>query len=233
MKKMIFIHGAGGTGAVWQYQAERFPGSDNVTLPGRPEGEPRDSIDGYREWLRGYIADKGYGPPVLAGQSMGGGIALSYALAYPDETAALILIGSGARLRVNPAFLKTMSDNIDKPPSWYRGLAMTMYGGVEERVRESVLDATCSFPVSLHLNDFLCCDRFDVMERLPELKLPVLVICGDKDIMTPLKYSRFMAEKITGSRLAVIPDAGHMAFLEKPDEVNREIADFMAEIGEK
>ena len=60
----------------------------------------------------------------------------------------------------------------------------------------------------------------------------MLVVCGDRDIMTPLKYSRFMAEKISGSRLVVIPDAGHMVFLEKPDEVNREIGKFMAEIGD-
>ena len=38
MKKLIFIHGAGGTGAVWHYQAERFPDSDAVTLPGHPDG---------------------------------------------------------------------------------------------------------------------------------------------------------------------------------------------------
>jgi pimeloyl-ACP methyl ester carboxylesterase len=231
VKKLIFVHGAGGTGGVWHYQKERFPDCDAVTLPGHPEGGPRDSVDGYREWLRDYISRRGYGAPVLAGQSMGGGIALSYALAHPGETAALILIGSGARLRVNPAFLKTLSDNIDKPPSWYRDLAITMYGAVEERVRQRVLDEACSLPVSLHLNDFLCCDRFDVMGRLPELGMPVLVICGEKDIMTPLKYSRFMVEKIPGARLAVIPDAGHMLFLEKPDEVNREIERFVVDIG--
>jgi pimeloyl-ACP methyl ester carboxylesterase len=231
VRKIIFVHGAGGTGEVWHYQAMRFPGSDAVTLPGHPHGETRDSIDGYREWLRGHITGQGYGAPILAGQSMGGGIALSYALAHPSDTAGLILIASGARLRVNPAFLKILSDNVGSPPSWYRELAATMYGGVAEPVQGRVLDSVCSLPVSVHLNDFLCCDRFDCMERLPELKMPVLIICGDKDIMTPLKYSRFMAERIPGSRLAVIPDAGHSVCLEKPGEVNKEIEGFVAKIG--
>lgn len=230
MKKLIFIHGAGGTGAVWHYQRERFPGCDAVTLPGHPEGGTRGSIDEYRQWLRTYVADMEYGMPVLAGSSMGGGIALSYALEHPNETSALILIGSGARLRVNPAFLKALTDNIDRPPSWYRGLVGAMYESVEEKVRERVLDVICSLPVSVHLNDFLCCDRFDVMERLAELSMPVLIICGDRDVMTPLKYSRFMAERIPGARLAVIPDTGHMVYLEKPDEVNVEIEKFLLEI---
>jgi pimeloyl-ACP methyl ester carboxylesterase len=231
VKQLVFIHGAGGTGEVWHYQTARFPGSDAVTLPGHPDGKTRGSVDGYREWLRDHITGRGYSAPVLAGQSMGGGIALSYALAHPAETAGLILVASGARLRVMPAFLKTLSDNVDKPPSWYRDLAVTMYGSVEEPVRGRVLDSICALPVSVHLNDFLCCDRFDVMERLPELAMPVLIISGDNDVMTPLKYSRFLAEKIPGSRLAVIPGAGHSVYLEKPDEVNREIERFMAEIG--
>jgi pimeloyl-ACP methyl ester carboxylesterase len=230
LKQLVFIHGAGGTGAAWHYQSKHFPGSDAVTLPGHPEGATRDSVDGYSAWLRDHIEARGYGAPVLVGQSMGGGIALSYALAHPAETAGLILVASGARLRVMPAFLKTLSDNVDKPPSWYRELAAGMYAGVAEPVRGMVLDAICSLPVSVHLNDFLCCDRFDVMERLPELAMPVLVICGDRDVMTPLKYSRFMAGKITGSRLVVVPEAGHSIYLEKPDEVNREIEGFVEEL---
>ncbi len=225
--KILFIHGAGGCGALWHYQAKRFRESDTVTLPGHPDGKPRGSVDEYREWLRDYVVDARYGKVVLAGQSMGGAVALSYALAHPDDVAGLILIGTGARLRVNPGFLQTLSDNTDKPPSWYRDIVMSMYGGVEPAVRDMVLDAICAFPVSTHLNDFICCDRFDIMDRIEEISLPVLVICGDSDVMTPVKYSRFLADGIPGSRIVVIPGAGHMVFLEKPEEVNREIDAFV------
>lgn len=226
--KTLFIHGAGGCGALWHYQTERFRESDAVTLPGHPDGKPRGSVDEYREWLRGYIVDARYGRVVLAGQSMGGAVALSYALAHPDDVAGLILIGTGARLRVNPGFLQTLSDNTDKPPLWYRDIVMTMYGGVEPAVRDMVLDAICAFPVSTHLNDFLCCDRFDIMERIGEIAMPVLVICGDSDVMTPVKYSKYLADRIPGSRFVVIPGAGHMVFLEKPEEVNGEIDAFVS-----
>ncbi len=225
--KIVFIHGAGGCGALWHYQTNHFRDSDAVTLPGHPDGTPRASVDEYREWLHGYITGRGYGRIILAGQSMGGAIALSYVLAYPADVGGLVLVGSGARLRVNPGFLKALSDNIDAPPAWYRDSVMPMYDGVDPRVRDMVLGMISSCPVSTHLNDFLCCDRFDIMERIPEIKLPVMVICGDKDIMTPVKYSRYLADRIPGSRLVIIPDAGHMVFLQKPGELNGEIEAFI------
>jgi len=221
--KLLFIHGAGGCGDVWHYQLRHFSGCDAVTLPGRSEGALRSSVDEYREWLHGYIAERKYGDVVLAGQSMGGAIALSYAIEHPGEIGGLVLIGTGARLRVNPGFLKILSDNVDKPPSWYREIVSPMYAGVEQSVRDMLLDRVCAFPVSVHLNDFLCCDRFDIMDKISSIDTSVLIICGDADTMTPVKYSRYCAGHIPGSSLNVIPGAGHMVFLEKPDAVNREI----------
>lgn len=221
--KMLFIHGAGGCGEVWHYQTGHFISCDAVTLPGHSEGELCSSVDEYRAWLREYILEKKHGTVVLAGQSMGGAIALSYAIAHPEEIGGLVLIGTGARLRVNPGFLKILSDNVDKPPSWYRGIVSPMYAGVEQSVRDMVLDRVCAFPVRVHLNDFLCCDSFDIMDNISSINTPVLIICGETDTMTPVKYSRYLADHITGSSLKIIPGAGHMVFLEKPDAVNREI----------
>ncbi len=227
MMKIVFIHGAGGCGDLWHYQARHFRDCDAVTMPGHPHGAPCASIDEYREWLRGHITGNKYGKVVLAGQSMGGAVALSYALAHPADVSGLVLIGTGARLRVNPGFLNTLSDNAHRPPSWFREIIMTMYGGVDAAIRDMVLDKVCTFPIRTHLNDFLCCDRFDIMERIPEIALPVLLICGERDIMTPVKYSQYLADRTPRSRIVIIPGAGHMVFLEKPDEVNREIDAFI------
>ncbi|MBN2077953.1 MAG: alpha/beta hydrolase [Spirochaetes bacterium] len=228
--KVVFIHGAGGTGAAWYYQAERFPGCDAVNLPGHPGGEPLGSIEEYAEWLYRYIREQGYGTTVLAGHSMGGGIALSCVLSHPDICAGLALIGTGARLRVNPAFLRLLTENRDRPPEWYREYAAAMLDGVDPEVSRRVLDIQCAAPVSTHLNDFLCCDRFDVMEGIATIGIPTLVLCGEGDVMTPVKYSKYLADSIPGSRLVIIPGAGHMVFLQKPEEVNREIEEFFASI---
>ena len=80
------------------------------------------------------------------------------------------------------------------------------------------------------LNDLLACDRFDITGRVHEIKVPALIIVGTTDTQTPVRYSVFLHEKIAGSKLIVIEDAGHGTAGERPDIVNPAIADFLASI---
>jgi pimeloyl-ACP methyl ester carboxylesterase len=68
--------------------------------------------------------------------------------------------------------------------------------------------------------------NFDLSEVLEKLALPTLIVCGDKDRLTPPAHARHMASKIRGSRLVILEDAGHMAFLEEHEVLDAEIADF-------
>ena len=108
--KLVFIHGAGGVKDSWQYQVDHFPESEAVNLPGHTEGEPCPSIEDYMKWLRGYILQQAYEDVVLVGHSMGGAIVQLYALEHPQELKAIILIGTGARLRVHPMFLSALEE---------------------------------------------------------------------------------------------------------------------------
>jgi len=80
------------------------------------------------------------------------------------------------------------------------------------------------------LNDLRACDAFDVMERLDEIRIPTLAVCGSDDIMTPPKYAQYLADKLHDARPVVIPGGTHMVFAEKPQEVNSAIAEFMQEL---
>jgi pimeloyl-ACP methyl ester carboxylesterase len=80
---------------------------------------------------------------------------------------------------------------------------------------------------AVQLNDFQCCDRFDVMEKVSQIAVPTLVISGTDDDMTPLKYSQYLADKIAGARLVIIDGATHHCLLEKPLEANRAIEAFL------
>ena len=102
MTQMVFIHGpgAGGCAESFVYQLEHYLGSLAPTLPGHPEGAACTSVERYAEWLRGWLWSQGKRKElVLVGYTLGGCIALQYALDYPDEVKALVLMTTGMRPR--------------------------------------------------------------------------------------------------------------------------------------
>lgn len=225
--KLILVHGSGNTREVWHYQTAYFSDSEAINLPGHPQGKPRTSIDGYAEWLHEYVLKQGYKKPVLAGHSLGGAVILTYALNYPKDIKALILVGTGARLRVHPDFLAAMEDGISNPQKWLTEFVEPLYARVAPGVKTAVVSKVAEVGAAVQLNDFQCCDKFDIMDRVHEIKLPTLILCGTDDNMTPVKYSQYLANKIAGAHLVVINGGTHFVFLEKPKEVNQAIEEFL------
>ena len=224
---IIFIHGSGACGDIWRYQTEYFPDSHAVNLPGHPHGQILKSIGECVDWLRKYIKGRGCKDVVLAGHSFGGAIALMYALKYPQELKGIIIIGSGARLRVHPTFLIPCEEAIKgNPQKWYE-LVEQMYRSTPEDYKREVLEKQKAIGPAVMLNDFLCCDKFDIMDRVHEIKLPALIICGELDAMTPVKYANYLGAKIANSRVLIVPKAGHLVFAEQPEVVNKAIEDFL------
>jgi len=227
--KLIFIHGSGTGKEVWHYQTKYFPEADAIDLPGHPEGVPCTSVDSYVEWLRTYIHNRGYVDVVLAGHSLGGAIAQLYALKFPEDLKALIIIGSGARLRVSTIYLQTLEEaksNTEILIEYMNQSCEFIDPELKEILQRKALENS---PV-VFLNDMLCCDKFDIMDRVQEIRLPTLVICGGEDIMTPPKYTRYLVDRIKGAREAIIGGCTHMVFAEKPLKVNQVIEDFISSI---
>jgi pimeloyl-ACP methyl ester carboxylesterase len=73
--------------------------------------------------------------------------------------------------------------------------------------------------------------RPDSHADLSTLTIPTLVMCGEQDAVTPLADHQAMAARISGSRLAIIPDCGHLSTLEQPEAVNRQLAQWLASTG--
>jgi pimeloyl-ACP methyl ester carboxylesterase len=225
--KLIFIHGAGNTGLEWHYQTQYFTGSEAINLPGHPEGKPCTSIDEYAHWLHGYAHRGDHSQLVIAGHSLGGAIALMYELTYPEDVKALILIATGARLRVRPDLLKKLEDSIDAPAQWLKKVVEPPYSRVSPDVAVKIVNGMAKVGAAVQLNDFRCCDKFDVMDKVSQIAVPTLVITGTEDDMTPLKYSQYLVNKIAGARLVIIEGATHHCLLEKPVEANRAIEAFL------
>ena len=225
--KLIYIHGAGSSSLAYYYQLQHFRNSKAIDLPGHPTGRPCPTIEGYLEWVRGFTAARRYKDMVICGHSMGGAISMLYALRYPEEIRGIILVGTGARLRVHPDYLQLGRDSVDDNSKWLEN-QMAYYPGVAPDIVQSLKRRSEEIGPSVELNDLLACDSFDVMNEVQNITLPTLVICGDQDTMTPVRYADYLADKIPGAQKTIIPGATHFVQLQKYKEVNASIEQFLA-----
>lgn len=225
--KMLLVPGSGAGGNFWHYQIRYFPDCEGISLPGHPKGKPFDSMAAYVDWLHDYIQAKSYRDVVLGGHSLGGGIALLYALTYPTELKGLVLIGTGARLRVRPDILSWLEGMIDNNKAWREWIMRGPFS--EDPALQPVRQLMGKIGPAVMLSDFLCCDKFDVMERLGEIRVPTLIIVSTEDVMTPVKYAQYMNDRIAGSALVIIDGASHSVAIENPDEINQAIAEWRME----
>ena len=224
--KLVFLHGAGCSSLSFYYQLRHFRSAKAIDLPGHPDGKPCETIDGYLEWVRGFIKARRYKNVVLCGHSMGGAIAMKYAERYPEELRGLILLGTGARLRVHPYYLDRCQVEEEDNQPWLEQ-HLEYYQGVQEEVFPVLRQRAVEVGPRVELNDLMACNRFDMMDSVAKIKLPTRVICGSNDVMTPVKYSQFLTNSIDGASEAIIPGGSHFVHMEKYQRVNEEIEDFL------
>ncbi len=226
---VVFIHGAGGTHRHWGYQMQALSGANLYALDlpghGRSGGEARTTIAGCTEFLSDFLTALGLRQTILAGHSMGGAIAQDFALSHASKVDGLILVATGARLRVLPSILEGLLSDLQST------VEMILQYAYSDNVSQQLVDVAreewLATPPEVWHGDFLACDSFDVMGRLGEIRCPTLLICGEEDQLTPPKYSHFLQERIADSTLTMIPKAGHMVMLEQPQQVSRTIEEFL------
>jgi pimeloyl-ACP methyl ester carboxylesterase len=227
---LVLVHGAGGRADLWQPQLDGLADVARMValdLPGHGplRGRGGVTVPAYAEWLAGFLSTLDEGPVVLVGHSMGGAIAQALALARPDHLAGLILIGTGARLRVLPRIVELLREGsgegfrLIRDLAFAEGVPQDVVAAVERTFREGTPLVT--------LGDYLACDQFDVRDRLAGIQTPTLVVAGVEDRLVPLKYGRFLADAIPGARFVEIAAAGHFPHLEQPLEVNAAIREFL------
>ena len=227
--KLVFIHGAGESSLSFYYQMRRFRSSKGVDLPGHTGGRPCTSIEGYVEWVRGFVAARRYKDVVLCGHSMGGAITQLFALQYPNELKGIILLGTGARLRVHPNYMRECEEGVAGSGQWLESRKAD-YSRIEPDVRQALLRRSAEVGPAVTLSDLVCCDRFDVMDRVQEIRLPVQVVCGSEDIMTPVKYTDYLADRIPGAQKVILSGGSHWVQLEQYTEVNETIGKFLSKL---
>ncbi|RPH58197.1 MAG: alpha/beta hydrolase [Chloroflexi bacterium] len=257
-KAIILLHGFGASvfswhkvmeplamfGRVIAYDRPAF-GLTSRPMPGEWSGESPYSMEANVLLLAGLIEALGIEKATLMGNSAGGGVAVAFALAYPQRIESLILVdpavGNASRFpawalplmrspqaqRFGPLLVRDIasSGNDTIRLAWHEPakISQDTFDGYRKPLRANNWDRA--------LWEFTIAARpLNLADRLGELAMPVLVISGDDDRIVPTQSSIDLADKIPGAVLRIIPGCGHVPHEEKPAEFVQLVQDFMDEL---
>ncbi len=228
---LLLLHGAGGTHLAWPPAVRELAGTRTLALdlPGhglsRPPG--RRTINTYATVIEQFVAALAPRRLVIAGHSMGGAIALTLALRTQVALDGLILLGTAARMPVGDTLISGSLSSLEQAADFVAEHGFAVSSPDEQAgVRRQILEtgATTTF------GDFLACNRFDIRPRLSDICIPVRIIFGDLDRLTPLRFAQSLVAGLPDARLSIVEQAGHFTMLEHPDRVALLIDGYLSEM---
>lgn len=253
---LLLLHGWGMHGGMWGGAAERLAEHFRVLavdLPGHGFSVGRDSSrhSGYvgmnSDLLIDSLVDQlsaQFGEPLtLCGWSLGGQIALRWAMRYPQQIDRLALVASTPCFVRRPGWECAMAEETlaefaaalqqDYTLTLRRFLALQVRGSERERELLAVLRSALMSrgepdlgALQAGLDILRDCD---LRSALPGIHQPALVIGGERDTLTPPQAAHFLAAQLPDARLAVIEGAAHAPFLSHPDEFMEHLMSFLYE----
>jgi len=175
------------------------------------------------------------GPLVLCGASMGGMVAMEAARQAPERIAGLALLGTDARpdsaemiaLRTAAIalFAQGRAREVIEP-----NIAMAFHPENAAALSAAYLDFVLGAGAEqLIRQNRAVIARPDARPHLPQLRCPVLVMCGEADRLTPPERSREIASLVPQARLVIVPRCGHMLTMERPEAVNAELGEWFTD----
>lgn len=239
---LVFIHGFSLDHRMWDEQWDFFR-ARYMTIRYDWRGHGRSS-DPAGPWSNGddlmlLLAHLGVGPAHLCGLSAGGGIALDFAVTYPEATRSLVLVDSavGGFRGWSEAFRRDLGEM--RRVARHEGIDAAIELWLQNEMLAPAFD---KLDVASRLRQIIgeyrgwswLHDGEEIVpdplpyDRLDEVRAPALVMAGERDIEDFRNIAAVLAERIRGARLEVIAGAGHMANMEAPAVVNRLMGEFLA-----
>jgi len=233
---VVLAHGYTNGRAVWSPVAHRLveSGHQVVLYDQRGHGESTVGVDGFTinrlgSDLKAVLEAADAHDAVVVGHSMGGMTIQAFAAAHPEvlgeRVKGVVLVSTTSHGLADPRTRRasavlggTQIDRVLRSPG---GHAL-MRGVVGRSVRKGHLvlarDLFIATPPATRVGFFNAMQEMDLREGLPSITVPVTVLVGTRDRLTPLPMGRALADAL-GVDLVTFPDAGHMLPLEHPDEV--------------
>ncbi len=243
-KTLLFVHGAGGTSLYWGIQLSELSKKFRVIaidLPGHGKTDrlkEKATIERYADHVAGFMKQIKLSHTIIAGHSMGGLVVQQLALKRPELFEKLIIVDSTANFpdptsnlnqsatmeSLRNAYTKESAEVLAKAIMSRLFSKKTLEKGLSPILK--YLPTESVYDTSIWLRDFEAGRGVDLRGKVKDINIPTLIIAG-ADSMLPNSMSQFLHENIKGSMLEIIPDAGHMIMLEKPDEFNQAILSFI------
>jgi pimeloyl-ACP methyl ester carboxylesterase len=233
---VVMLHGFGGDKNNWPLYARYFTKRYRVIAPDLPGfgdnvRDPDLSYGGaaQTERLHAFFAELGLEKIHLAGNSMGGFIALNYALTYPDKLKSLTLIDNAGVTSTNKSELEIAIDNGENPlvatslEDFDRLLDFIMH----KRIPSPRFMKEALLAVQIRYRDLLDGIFWEIIDealhdsltdRLGEVSTPTLIIWGRHDRLIDVSCAEVMAASIPNNKIVIFEDAGHIPMIEKPRE---------------
>jgi pimeloyl-ACP methyl ester carboxylesterase len=222
---VLFIHGWQADRSVWFDVINALgPNVRTIAVDLRGGGESRSAtgpfaLERFAADLRELVESLRLGPVILAGHSMGGTVALRFALDAPQLTRGLVLISpvpasGGGYSAKGEAYLRATAGDAAAARGW---LARTFAGTPDDAVLDRVCDAAARADRAASLESFESWVHAAFAEATRGINAPALVIAPEHDV--PEIYERKVAALLPNAQYVVLPECGHYAILERPREI--------------
>jgi 4,5:9,10-diseco-3-hydroxy-5,9,17-trioxoandrosta-1(10),2-diene-4-oate hydrolase len=230
---LVVIHGGGDSGRAWLENAAELSKNYQVYLPDLPGFGHSKAIDedfelsSYVTFIEDFSRSLGLGHFHLIGHSLGGGIALNYALKFPHKIKRLVLISSLCLGREIALWSRILS-----LPIFYRIAKKTIVsvfraiGWLVKKINYPLEKVTppSLFRMSIGKSIMTIKGQTTVLaNQLSELLMPTLLVWGDKDPIVPVRHAILAAERIPNCQVRVFQDSGHSVYRHRI----REFSDLM------
>jgi 3-oxoadipate enol-lactonase len=241
---VLFLHGIGCNALTWEPQLRALETSRRViAVDARGHGgsAPADGPMTLRDYANDVLAvmsDLGIERAPVVGLSMGGMVAMTMALAAPERVSALVLADTGAHANADMATNMKMAGaaaveygmraNVEQmTPLLFAAAALAENPPYIKEFQDQVA-ATDAYSFSVALGAIA---ELDLLDDLPRVGVPTLVLVGAEDQSLPPVFSEAIAAAVPGAELRVIDQAGHMANLDQPEIFTEHLMRFLSPNG--
>ncbi|OGZ18556.1 MAG: hypothetical protein A2175_01015 [Candidatus Nealsonbacteria bacterium RBG_13_42_11] len=195
-------------------------------LPGFGQNSPPETpwgVDDYVNWVSDFCTKNNLSKFFLVGHSFGGGIALKYAVKHPQNPQKLIFADAAISRTQKPA-----KEAIGKVAGALKKFSfLPFYSKIRKIAYQNFLKSDYPLEEGVMRQTYLKVFSEDLREHLSKVKIPTMIIWGEKDDATPTKDAYLIKEKIQGADLEILPGIHHHPNSECPEKLATLIANFL------